>query len=48
MFNTNESISTFIPYSENSMLAITDENVYKICALNKTLEKFYKKIRDWR
>ena len=34
MFNTNEDISTFIPYSPNSMLAITKDNVYKICALN--------------
>ena len=33
MFNTNEYIKTFIPYSPNSMLAITENNVYKICAL---------------
>ena len=30
MFNTNEDISTFIPYSSNSMLAITKDNVHKI------------------
>ena len=33
MFNTNEDIDTFIPYSENSMLAITRDKVYKICAI---------------
>ena len=36
MFNTDETINTFIPYSSNSMLAITDNKVYKICALKNT------------
>ena len=31
MFNTNEDIDTFIPYSNNSMLAITKETAYRIC-----------------
>ena len=33
MFNTNESINTFIPYSGNSLLAISNNNVYKICPI---------------
>ena len=33
IFNTNETIHTFIPYSKNSMLAITDNSAYKICAI---------------
>ena len=33
IFNTNEDIDVFIPYSSNSMLAITKESVYKICFL---------------
>ena len=33
MFNTNEEITTFIPHSPYSILAISDNNVYKICAL---------------
>ena len=33
MFNTNESINKFIPYSEDSMLAITDKTAYRICAI---------------
>ena len=33
IFNTNETINTFIPYSNNSMLAITNNSAYKICAI---------------
>ena len=33
MFNTEDKINVFIPYSKNSMLAITDESAYKICAI---------------
>ena len=33
MFNTNESINKFIPYSKDSMLAITDKTAYRICAI---------------
>ena len=31
VFNTNEEIDVFIPYSNNSMLAITKETAYRIC-----------------
>ena len=31
IFNTDEDIDTFIPYSSNSMLAITKETAYRIC-----------------
>ena len=34
MFNTDEEIDVFIPYSTNSMLAITKNTAYKICAIN--------------
>ena len=30
IFNTNENIDIFIPYSSNSMLAITKEFAYRI------------------
>ena len=33
MFNTNETINEFIPYSSNSMLAITGETAYRICII---------------
>ena len=33
MFNTDEQIDVFIPYSQNAMLAITNESAYKICAI---------------
>ena len=33
MFNTDINIDTFIPYSNNSMLAITGDNAYRICAI---------------
>ena len=33
VFNTNENITTFIPYTSNSMLVITEENAYKICVI---------------
>jgi len=33
MFNTNETINEFIPYSSNSMLAITSETAYRICII---------------
>ena len=33
MFNTNETINEFIPYSSNSMLAITSESAYRICII---------------
>ena len=32
IFNTKEQILEFIPYTDNSMLAITKNKVYKICA----------------
>ena len=31
IFNTNETITTFIPYSNMAMLAITPKTVYRIC-----------------
>ena len=34
IFNTNEDINVFIPYSNNSMLAITNESAYRICLIN--------------
>ena len=34
IFNTNEEITTFIPYSDSAMLAITKSTAYKICAYN--------------
>ena len=33
IFNTNENIDIFIPYSSNSMLAITKESAYRICLI---------------
>ena len=33
IFNTNEKIIEFKPYTNNSMLAITKESAYKICAI---------------
>ncbi len=33
MFNTNEDIDVFIPYSNNSMLAITKQTAYRICPI---------------
>ena len=33
IFNTDEDIDVFIPYSNNSMLAITKETAYKICII---------------
>ena len=33
MFNTDEDIDTFIPYSNNAMLIITPEKAYKICII---------------
>ena len=35
MYNTDEKINVFIPYSNNSMLAITDESAFRICAIFK-------------
>ena len=34
IFNTNEEIKSFIPYSDMAMLAITSNTAYKICAYN--------------
>ena len=33
MFNTNEALETFLPYSSNSMLAIKGNSVYRICPI---------------
>ena len=33
VFNTDKEIKVFIPYSSNSMLAITEESAYRICAI---------------
>ena len=33
VFNTEEDINVFIPYSNNSMLAITSESAYRICLI---------------
>ena len=35
MFNTDIDIDVFIPYSSNSMLAITKDKAYRICALQE-------------
>ena len=37
IFNTNETILEFKPYSNISMLAITENSAYKICALKNEL-----------
>ena len=37
IFNTNETILEFKPYSNISMLAITEKSAYKICALKNEL-----------
>ena len=34
IFNTNETIISFIPYSDKAMLAITPDTAYRICAYN--------------
>ena len=34
IFNTNEIIIKFLPYSSNSMLAITEDSAYRICAIS--------------
>ena len=42
IFNTDEIIKSFKPFSNNSMLAITEKSAYKICALsdnNNCIEK---------
>ena len=33
LFNTNENITTFVPYSAKEMLAITPNSAYKICII---------------
>ena len=33
MFNTNETLDTFIPYSDNSILAIKGSSAYRICPI---------------
>lgn len=33
IFNTNEEINTFIPFSRNSMMVMTYNKLYKICAI---------------
>ena len=35
IFNTDETINTFIPYSDKAMLAITPTAAYKICVYNE-------------
>ena len=35
VFNTDEEILTFTPYSEYSMLAITQTNAYEVCVIKK-------------
>ena len=35
VFNTDEEILTFIPYTEYSMLAITQTNAYEVCVIKK-------------
>ena len=35
IFNTDEEINEFKPYSNNSMLAITNNSAYKICAIQQ-------------
>ena len=35
MFNTNEDISTYIPYSNDSILAISNDTVFQICSLKE-------------
>ena len=42
VFNTNEDILVFKPYSDNAMLAITNKTVYKICIIRKGDECLYK------
>ena len=32
IYNTNEEITSFVPYTSNQMLAITSSSAYKICA----------------
>ena len=34
IFNTNEEIKKFIPYLNNSILALTSDSLYKICAIS--------------
>ena len=52
IFNTDEDIDVFIPYSNNAMLAITKETAYKICIIkdnyNNCIEEcpFNNKILD--
>ena len=38
IFNTDEVINSFKPYSTNSFLAITENSAYKICAVAKNSE----------
>ena len=35
LYNTDEEISIFIPYSESEMLAITSNSAYKLCIIKK-------------
>jgi len=41
IFNTNEEITTFIPFSDSAMLAITKTTAYKICAYNNNNDCAY-------
>ena len=38
LFNTNQYIKYYLPYSETSMLAITESSAYKICVINNNNE----------
>ena len=38
LFNTDEEISTFVPYSNSEMLAITPNSAYKICIFKNSDE----------
>ena len=38
MFNTDEEIDVFIPYSTKAMLAIKKESAYKICIIQSGSE----------
>ena len=46
MFNTDVEIDTFIPYSDISMLAITKDTAYQICAIKDDNNKCISECTD--
>jgi hypothetical protein len=46
IFNTDKKINEFKPFDSNSMLAITDDSAYKICAIQENIWSDHFKCKD--